>query len=117
MLEEFLMVILFWKKRALLAHCSIKLECCHIFTLQFIVSLIDSFHGRDLAEVPLSVWLLCFHELTPVNFFFWGCVKDAVCVLPKPFTLLELTGRVQALMATLTPIIPMKVWSELYIQI
>jgi len=55
MLEEFLKVILFWKKRALMAYCSSKMECCHIFTLQFIVSWIDSFHRSDLAEVPLSI--------------------------------------------------------------
>jgi hypothetical protein len=67
--------------------------------------------------VSLSIWLLCFHEFTSVNFFFWVCVKGAVCVLPILTTLLELTGRVQALMATLTPTMLMKVWGELYIQI
>ena len=108
-LEEFLMVILFWKKRALMAHCSITMECCHIFTLLFIVSWFDSFHRSDLAGVPLFFWLLFFHEFTSVSFFFWGCVKDALCVLPILTTLLELTGRVQALMATLTPTMLMKV--------
>jgi len=56
MLEGFLMVILFWKKRALMAHCSSKMECCHIFTWHFIASWTGSFHRSDLAEVPLSIW-------------------------------------------------------------
>jgi len=116
-LEEFLMVILFWKKRALMAHCSSKMECCHIFTLQIIVSWIDSFQRSDLAEVPLSIWLLVFINLLQSVSSSGGCVKDAVCVLPIITTLLELTGRVQALMATLTLTMLMKVWSELYIQI
>ena len=88
-LEEFLMFILFWKKRALMAHCSSKTECCHIFTFQFIVPWFDSFRRSDLAEVSLSIWLLCFHEFTSV-IFFWECVQDAVCGLPILTTLLEL---------------------------
>ena len=109
------MVILFWKKRALMAHCSSKMECCHIFTLQFIVSWIDSFHRNDLAEVPFPFGYSVFMNLH--QSISSGGVKDAVCGVPILTTLLELTGRVQALMATLTPTMLMKVWSELYIQI
>jgi len=90
-LEEFLVVILFWKKRALKAHCSSKMECSHIFTLQFIVPWFDSFRRNDLAEVLHSIWLLCFHEFTSVSFF-WRCVQIAVCGLPILTTLLELMG-------------------------
>jgi hypothetical protein len=79
------------------------------------LSWIDSFHRNDLAEVPFPFGYSVFMNLH--QSISSGGLKDAVCGVPILTTLLELTGRVQALMATLTPTMLMKVWSELYIQI
>jgi hypothetical protein len=37
-------------------------------------------------------WLPCSPGLKPLDFFFWGYIKDAVYVPPLPPTLAELAG-------------------------
>jgi hypothetical protein len=41
-------------------------------------------------------------DLTPLDFFFWGFIKDAVYVPPLATTLPELAGRIRDAVATVT---------------
>ena len=67
-LEEFLMVLLLWKKRALMSRCSIKMECCHIFTLQSLGLIVSTEWfgiGVPFHLVTLLSWICISQFLLP----------------------------------------------------
>jgi hypothetical protein len=52
-------------------------------------------------------------DLTPLDFFFWGYIKDAVYMPPLATTLPELAGRIRAAVATVTLDLLNNVWTEI----
>jgi hypothetical protein len=58
----------------------------------------EKYIGRG---VPIT-WPPRSPALTPLDFFVWGYIKDAVCVPPLATTLPELGGRISDAVATVT---------------
>jgi len=51
-------------------------------------------------------------DLTPMDFFLWGFVKDQVFVPPLPANVVELRTRITATVAEVTPEMLRSVWQE-----
>ena len=51
-------------------------------------------------------------DLTPMDFFVWGFVKDQVFVPPLPANVVELRTRITAVVAKVTPDMLRSVWQE-----
>jgi hypothetical protein len=51
-------------------------------------------------------------DLTPLDFVFWGLVKDRVYVPPLPTNVAELRTRITAAVAEVTPEMLRRVWQE-----
>ena len=51
-------------------------------------------------------------DLTPMDFFLWGFVKDQVFVPPLPANVVELRTRIAAAVAKVTPEMLRSVWQE-----
>jgi hypothetical protein len=58
-------------------------------------------------------WPPCAPDLTRLEFFFWGYIKDAVCVPPLATTLPELAGRIRDAVATVTLDLLNNVWTQI----
>jgi hypothetical protein len=58
-------------------------------------------------------WPPCSPDLTPLDFFFWVYIKDAVYMPPLATTLPELAGRIRDAVATVTLDLLNKVWTEI----
>lgn len=52
-------------------------------------------------------------DLTPLDFFFWGFIKDTVYVPPLPASLPELRARIYAATEQVTPDMLQRVWQEI----
>jgi hypothetical protein len=55
----------------------------------------------------------CSQNLTPLNFFLWGFIKDQVFVPYFPANVIELQIRVTAAVAEVTPEKLRSVWQEI----
>ena len=63
--------------------------------------------ARPIPWPPLSP------DFTPLNFFFWGFIKDRLFVLPLTDGLLELRNRIYAAVAEVTPNVLARVGIEI----
>ena len=61
----------------------------------------------------LLAWPPLSPDATPCDFFLWGYVKDQVCVIPLPASILELKVRIRAAIETITADLLQTVWNEL----
>jgi hypothetical protein len=52
-------------------------------------------------------------DLTPCDFFIWGCVKDTVFVPPLPTNLRDLRNRITAAVALVNCDMLTRVWDEM----
>jgi hypothetical protein len=57
-------------------------------------------------------WPLRSPDLTPLDYFFWGSIKDALYVPPLATTLPELAGSIRDTVATVTLDLLNNVWTE-----
>ncbi|GBL95107.1 hypothetical protein AVEN_188840-1 [Araneus ventricosus] len=64
-------------------------------------------------DVPLMPWPPRSPDLTPRDFFLWGCVKDKVYVPPMPTTLQALQERITAAVTDIDGNMLLIVWTEL----
>ena len=60
----------------------------------------------------LKAWPPRSPDLTPLDFFLWGFVKDRVFVPPLPANVVELRTRITATVAKVTPEMLRSVWQE-----
>ncbi|PSN43404.1 hypothetical protein C0J52_26690, partial [Blattella germanica] len=67
--------------------------------------------GRD--DEALLKWPPMSPDMTPCDFFLWGCIKDKVFVPPLPRDLVELRGRIRDAFAAITRDMLARVWVEM----
>jgi len=70
------------------------------------------FPGRWIGRVALIAWPPRSPDLTPLDFFLWGFVKDRVFVPPLPANFVELRTRITAAVAKVTPEMLRSAWQE-----
>lgn len=63
-------------------------------------------------DLTLCSWPPRSPDLTPCDYFFWGCVKDAVYIPPLPSTLDELKNRIKTAVESITKDMLQEVWNE-----
>jgi hypothetical protein len=71
------------------------------------------FSCRWIGQAAPKAWPLRSPDLTPLDFFFWGFVKDRVYVPPLPENVAELRTRITAAVAEVTPEMLRRVWQEI----
>jgi hypothetical protein len=71
------------------------------------------FSGRWIGRAAPIAWPPCSPDLTPLDFVFWGFVKDRVYVPPLPANVAELRTRITAAVAEVTPEMLRRVWQEI----
>ena len=70
------------------------------------------FPGRWIGRAAPIAWPPRSPDLTPLDFFLWGFVKDRVFVPPLPANVVELRTRITAAVAKVTPEMLRNVWQE-----
>jgi hypothetical protein len=70
------------------------------------------FPGRWIGRAAPIAWPPRSPNLTPLDFFLWGFVKDRVFVSPLPANVVELRIRITASVAEVTPEMLRSVWQE-----
>ena len=70
------------------------------------------FPGRWIGRAAPIAWPPRSPDLTPLDFFLWGFVKDQVFVPPLPANVVELRTRITAAVAKVTPEMLRSVWQE-----
>ena len=70
------------------------------------------FPGRWIGRAAPIAWPPRSPDLTPMDFFLWGFVKDRVFVPPLPANVVELRTRITAAVAKVTPEMLRSVWQE-----
>jgi hypothetical protein len=80
-----------------------------MFHVTFWLSLLKT-SNEDSALIP---WPPKSPDLTPCDFFFWGYVKDKLCVPPLPRDLPEHRQRIVAAVDTIDVNMLQRVWKEL----
>ena len=70
------------------------------------------FPGRWIGRAAPIAWPPRSPDLTPLDFFLWGFVKDRVFVPPLPANVVELRTRITAVVAKVTPEMLRSVWQE-----
>jgi hypothetical protein len=73
--------------------------------------LIRKFPEKYIGRGGPITWLPRSPDLIPLDFFFWGYMKDAVYMPPLATTLPELAGRTREAVATITLDLLNKVWT------
>jgi hypothetical protein len=68
---------------------------------------------REYLNTRFSGWPPRSPDLTPLDFVFWGFVKDRVYVPPLPANVTELGTRITAAVAEVTPEMLRRVWQEI----
>jgi hypothetical protein len=71
------------------------------------------FPGRWIGRVAPIAWPPRSPDLTPLDFFLWGFVKDRVLVPPLPANFAELRTRITASIAEVTPEMICSVWQDI----
>ena len=71
------------------------------------------FPGRWIGRAAPIAWPPRSPDLTPLDFFLWGFVKDRVFVPPLPAKVVELRTRITAAVAEVTPEMLRSVWQEI----
>lgn len=71
------------------------------------------FPGRWIGRGGPTTWPPRSPDLTPLDFFLWGFLKDKVYVTPLPANLAELRNRITATVALVTPDMLQRVWEEI----
>jgi hypothetical protein len=61
----------------------------------------------------LMQWPPRFQDLTPCDFFFWGFVRDTVCVPPLAADLRDLRNRITAAVALVNRDMLTRMWDEM----
>ncbi|PNF13977.1 hypothetical protein B7P43_G08668, partial [Cryptotermes secundus] len=70
------------------------------------------FPGRWIGRAAPIAWPPRSPDLTPLDFFLWGFVKDRVFVPPLPVNVVELRTRIPASVAEVTPEMLRSMWHE-----
>ena len=70
------------------------------------------FLGRWIGRAAPIAWPPRSPDLTPLDFFLWGFVKDRLFVPPLPANVVELRTRITAAVAKVTPEMLRTVWQE-----
>ena len=70
------------------------------------------FPGRWIGRAAPIAWPPRSPDLTPMDFFLWGFVKDQVFVPPLPANVVEFRTRITAAVAEVTPEMLRSVWQE-----
>ncbi|PNF20647.1 hypothetical protein B7P43_G03034 [Cryptotermes secundus] len=70
------------------------------------------FPGRWIGRAAPIAWPPRSPDLTPLDFFLWGFVKDRVFVPPLPANVVELRTRITASVEEVTPEMLRSVWQE-----
>ena len=70
------------------------------------------FPGRWIGRTAPIAWPPHSLDLTPLDFFLWGFVKDRVFVPPLPANFVELQTRITASVAEVMPEMLRSVWQE-----
>ena len=73
---------------------------------------VRGFPGRWIVRAAPIAWPPRSPDLTPMDFFLWGFVKDQVFVPPFPANVVELRTRITAAVAKVTPEMLRSVWQE-----
>jgi hypothetical protein len=71
------------------------------------------FPGRWIGRAAPIAWTPRYPDLTPLDFFLWGFVKDRVFVPPLPANVAELRTRITAAVAEVTPEMLRSVWQDI----
>jgi hypothetical protein len=71
------------------------------------------FSGRWIGRAALIAWPPGSPDLTPLEFFFWGFVKDRVFVPPLPANVAELRTRITVAVAEVKPEMLHSVWQDI----
>uniref|UniRef100_A0A1B6JSG0 Tc1-like transposase DDE domain-containing protein n=1 Tax=Homalodisca liturata TaxID=320908 RepID=A0A1B6JSG0_9HEMI len=71
------------------------------------------FPGQWIGHTAPTAWPPCSPDLTPLDCFFWGCIKDIVYVLPLPAILLKLRARMYTATERVTPAMLVQVLEEI----
>src|SRR5215469_4357002 len=70
------------------------------------------FAGRWIGRAAPIAWPPRSPDLTQLDFFLWGFVKDRVFVPPLPANVVELRTRITAAVAKVTPEMLRSMWQE-----
>ena len=70
------------------------------------------FPGRWIGRAAPIAWPPRSPDLTPLDFFLWGFVKDRVFVPPLPANVVDLRTRITTAVAKMTPEMLRSVWQE-----
>ena len=70
------------------------------------------FPGRWIGRAAPIAWPPHSPDLTPLDFFLWGFVKDRVFIPLLPANVVELLTRITATVAKVTPEMLHSVWQE-----
>lgn len=73
----------------------------------------DRFPNQWIGRSAPIAWPPRSPDLTPLDFFLWGFIKDMVYVPPLPATLPDLRARIYAAVEQVTPEMLVRVWEEI----
>ena len=73
----------------------------------------DRFPNQWIGRSAPIAWPPRSQDLTPLDFFLWGFIKDMVYVPPLPATLPDLRARIYAAVEQVTPEMLVRVWEEI----
>jgi hypothetical protein len=88
------------------------MERHHTSTMKWKLPWIDSCLSDRLAGEGSTFWPPRSPDLTPIDFFLWGFVKDEVYVLPMPMTLNNLKDQIRTAIAKIDQPLLQNVWHE-----
>lgn len=71
------------------------------------------FPGRWIGRAGPIAWPPRSPDLTPLDFFLWGFIKDKVYIPPLPKSLQDLRNRISAAVDEVTPDLLERVWQEI----
>jgi hypothetical protein len=71
------------------------------------------FPGRCTGRAAPIAWPPRSPDLTPLNFFLWGLIKDRVFVPPLPANVAELRTRITVAVAEVTPEMLRSAWQDI----
>ncbi|GBM20964.1 hypothetical protein AVEN_253749-1 [Araneus ventricosus] len=72
----------------------------------------ETFPERWIGRGGPTTWPPCSPDITPLDFFFWGYIKDRVFATPTA-DVEELKARIQAAVCTVTEDMLKNTWREL----